>query len=168
MDEERKKKSEEEIILQKEIDAYAVDEEVEAFAAKMADREDNPTLHKLAKQFPEKTYKELENYRDSDRHEESKQVPLTEAQKNLVEHIEAGTCIMGKMRKDREFESEMDRIKRENNELYNRVAELIEVNESHQRLNGKLQVRITELEDDNKSMHDKLNKNLENARKAGL
>jgi len=75
---------------------------------------------------------------------------------------------MGKMRKDREFESEMDRIKRENNELYNRVAELIEVNESHQRLNGKLQVRITELEDDNKSMHDKLNKNLENARKAGL
>ena len=28
---------------------------------------------------------------------------------------------------------------------------LIEVNESHQRLNGKLQVRIAELEDDNKN-----------------
>tara|TARA_R110002020_G_scaffold216234_1_gene423654 strand:- start:395 stop:1012 length:618 start_codon:yes stop_codon:yes gene_type:complete len=205
MDEERKKKSEEEIILQKEIDAYAVDEEVEAFAAKMADREDNPTIHELAKQLPEKTYKALENYRDSDRHEESKQIPLTEAQKNLVEHIEAGTCIMGKMRKDREFEKEIDyhrywkdmyekehklrqeaetetilvkgigqnspemkEAKLKIKELEEGLANALAVNESHQRLNGKLQMRITELEDDNKSMHDEVNKNLENARKAGL
>ena len=45
---------------------------------------------------------------------------------------------------------------------------LIEIDESHQRLNGKLQVRIAELEDDNKKMHDHLDKQVEAARKAGL
>ena len=63
---------------------------LEEFAAKLAHEEDNPTIHELAKAFPEKTYRELEKYRDSDRHEEANSVPLTEAQRNLVEHIEAG------------------------------------------------------------------------------
>ena len=72
----------------------------EKFAAMIANKQDNPTMHELAKTFPEKTYRELEIYRDSDRHAEANQVPLTEAQKNLVEHIEAGTCIMGEMRYD--------------------------------------------------------------------
>ena len=108
------------------------------------------TLHELAKEFPEKTYRELEKYREEDRQQE------------------AGACIMGEMRKDREPESELDRIKRDNNDLYNRVAELIEINESHQKLNGKLQERLTELEEDNKKMHDTLNKKLESARKAGM
>ena len=42
------------------------------------------TMHELAKEFPNKTYRELEKYREEDRQQE------------------AGTCIMGKMRKDRE------------------------------------------------------------------
>jgi hypothetical protein len=42
------------------------------------------TLHELAKEFPEKTYRELERYRNEDRQQE------------------AGACIMGEMRKDRE------------------------------------------------------------------
>jgi len=81
---------------------------------------------------------------------------------------EAGTCIMGEMRKDREPESELDRIKRDNNDLYNRVAELIEINESHQKLNGKLQERLTELEEENKKIHATLDKQLDSARKAGM
>ena len=108
------------------------------------------TMKELAKEFPEKTYRELEKYREEDRQQE------------------AGVCIMGEMRKDREPESELDRIKRENNDLYNRVAELIEIDESHQKLNGKLQERLTELEEENKKMHDHLNKKIEGARKAGL
>ena len=75
---------------------------------------------------------------------------------------------MGEMRKDREPESELDRIKRDNNNLYNRVAELIEIGESHQKLNGKLQERLTELEEENKKMHDAFNKQIDGARKAGL
>ena len=108
------------------------------------------TMHELAKEFPDKTYRELEIYREKDRQQE------------------AGICILGEMKKDREPESELDRIKRDNNDLYNRVAELIEINESHQKFNGKLQERLTELEEENKKMHDALNNNLDSARKAGL
>ena len=138
---------------------------------------------------------EMEKYRDEDRHQE------------------AGQCIMGEMRKDREgadwqlkYEKEhklrqeaegeltivkgisvhmspemrdaqkkikelqdsLDRFKKENNDCYNRIAEALEVNESHQKLNGKLQERLTELEEENKKMHDHLNKQVENARKSGM
>jgi hypothetical protein len=46
------------------------------------------TMHELAKEFPEKTYRELEIDREKDRQQE------------------AGACIMGEMRRDRESESE--------------------------------------------------------------
>jgi len=108
------------------------------------------TLHELAREFPNKTYNELEKYRNEDRQQE------------------AGACIIGKMKKDRESESELDRTKRENNDLYTRVAELIEVNESHQKLNGKLQERLTELEEENKKIHEHFDKQIDSARKAGL
>ena len=47
------------------------------------------TIHELSKEFPEKTYKELEKYREEDRQQE------------------AGACIMGEMRKDREKPTEV-------------------------------------------------------------
>ncbi len=152
------------------------------------------TMHELAKEFPDKTYRELELYRDADRAQE------------------AGQCIMGEMRKDREdsdwkekynkehklrqeaetetilvkgigmnspemrkanaqikeLQDSLDRFKKENNDCYNRIAEALEVNESHQKLNGKLQERLTELEEENKKLHDHLNKQVENARKSGM
>ena len=43
------------------------------------------TIHELAKEFPEKTYRELEKYREEDRQQE------------------AGICIIGEARKDREI-----------------------------------------------------------------
>jgi len=66
------------------------------------------------------------------------------------------------------LQDELDRTKKDNNDLYNRVAELIEISESHQKLNGKLQERLTELEEENKKMHEHLNKQVENARKSGM
>ena len=63
--------------------------DMEEFAAMVADKQDNPTLGDLAKEFPNKTYKELESYRSEDRNEEANQIPLTEDQKKLVEHLEA-------------------------------------------------------------------------------
>ena len=176
---------------------------MEEFAAKIADQEDNPTMHELAKEFPEKDYKELEKYKNADRQDEASQIPLTEAQKDLVEHLEAaqipttesqklqeelepiakGVCITAEMRKDRtpfdkmksraqEAEGELSILKGiETNrvkEAQDALANALEVNESHQKLNGKLQVRVTELEEDNKKMHDHLNKQVEAARKAGL
>ena len=108
------------------------------------------TLGELAQEFPDKTYKELERYRNEDRQQE------------------AGACIMGEMKKDREelswqekynkehklrqeaegeltilkgietnrvkeaqarcgyLQDELDRVKRENNDLHNKVAALLD------------------------------------------
>ena len=180
--------------------------DVEKFAAKVADKQDNPTIHELAKAFPEKTYKELERYRDEDRQQE------------------AGICVVGEARKDREdaavkhyedanyrqhdpdgvkvgighnetiwFRNECKRLVKERDKEHklrqeaegeltilkgietNRVKEAqdalanaLEVNESHQKLNGKLQERLTEVEEENKKLHDHLNKRINNVRKSGM
>jgi len=201
------------------------------------------TIQELVKEFPNKTYKELEKYRDADRQEEAQQIPLSESQQSQkeLEPIEGAeqdnptlweiatthdisyadavpiqenmrlkrdalkaACIIGEMKKDRtpldrmkkraeeaegelsimkgietnrvkeaqarcdQLQEQIDRAFKENNDLYNRLANALEVNESHQKLNGKLQERLTELEEENKKMHDALNKKLEGARKAGL
>ena len=136
------------------------------------------TMHELCKEFPDKSYRELEKYREADRQQE------------------AGVCVMGEMRKDREFEKEIDyhrywkdvyekehKLRQEAEgeltilkgietnrvkEAQDALANALEVNESHQKLNGKLQERLTELEEENKKMHDTLDKKLDSARKAGL
>ena len=136
------------------------------------------TIHELAKEFPDKTYRELEIYREKDRREE------------------AGACIMGEMRKDREFEKEIDyhrywknmyekehKLRQEAEgelsimkgietnrvkEAQDALANALEVNESHQKLNGKLQERLTELEEENRKMHNVLNQKINNMRKSGL
>ena len=61
-----------------------------------------------------------------------------------------------------------EKYKKENNDLYNRIADSLEVNESHQKFNGKLQERLTELEEENKKMHDHIKKQVDGARKAGM
>ena len=121
------------------------------------------TLHELAKEFPDKTYKELERYRNEDRQQE------------------AGACIMGEMKKDREELSWQEKYNKEHKlrqeaegeltilkgietnrvkEAQDALANALEVNESHQKLNGKLQERLTELEEENKKLHDHLNKRI--------
>ena len=74
-----------------------------------------------------------------------------------------------------EMRKELDRVKLENNNLFTRIADALEVNESHQRLNGKLQERVTELEQDNIELHadnkklsNQVEDQVERARKAGL
>jgi len=122
------------------------------------------TMHELAKEFPDKTYRELEIYREKDRQQE------------------AGACVMGEMRKDRELETEHKLRREAEGELSilkgietNRVKEAqdalanaLAVNESHQKLNGKLQERLTELEEENKKLHDYLNERIYGGRKSGM
>jgi len=174
--------------------------DVEKFAAKVADRQDNPTIHELAKSFPEKSYRELEKYRDADRQEEAQQISLTESQKaqEELEPIEKGVCVTGELRKAREnavkhyedanyrqddpdnvkveaghnetiwFRGECKRLVKERDEAQDALANALEVNESHQKLNGKLQERLTEVEEENKKMHKHLDKQVQAARKAGI
>ena len=88
---------------------------------------------------------EMEKYRDRDRQQE------------------AGACIMGEMRKDRE-EDPQEKIK----QLEEALANSLEINESHQKLNGKLQERLTEVEEENKKLHAHVDKQVSGARKSGL
>jgi len=177
------------------------------------------TIFDLARRFPNKTYRELEKYRDADRQEEAQQIPLTESQKSQeeLEPIKKGACIIGEARKDREepkwfpdgvtfqekyekehklrqeaegeltilkgietnrvkeaqarsdqLQEELDRVKKDNNDLFLRIAELTEVEESHRKTNGKLQERLTDVEEDNKKLSDQITDKVERARKAGL
>ena len=194
------------------------------------------TIHELVKEFPDKSYREMEKYRDADRQQEAQQIPLTDNQKNEGEEQDNPTlwdiakehevsyadavpiqedmrlkrdalkeaCTLAEMRKDRtplanmkkraeeaegelsimkgietnrvkeaqarcnQLQDELDRVKKENNELFNRVAELMEGNESHQKFNGKLQERLTEVEEENKKLHDHLNERIYGARKSGM
>ena len=43
------------------------------------------TMHELAQEFPEKTYKELEKYRDADRQQEAQQILIKQENGELKE-----------------------------------------------------------------------------------
>jgi chromosome segregation ATPase len=70
--------------------------------------------------------------------------------------------------KNKRLQDEIDRIKKENNDLYNRIADALGVNESHQKLNGKLQERLTELEEENKKLHEHVDRQVSGARQSGM
>jgi len=124
------------------------------------------TMHELAKEFPDKSYRELEKYRDADRQEEAAQIPMTESQKSQeeLEPIKKGVCVTGALRKAREEINWKTKCK----ELEVALANALAVNGSHQKLNGRLQERLTEVEEENKKMHDHLNKRIESVRKSGM
>jgi chromosome segregation ATPase len=122
------------------------------------------TIHELAKEFPNKTYRELEKYRNADRREEAAQIPTTESQKlqEELEPIKKGTCTIGEARKDREGMN--PKIK----ELEEALANALAVNESHQKFNGELQERVTELEEDNKKLSHQIEDRVNKMRKSGM
>jgi len=73
------------------------------------------------------------------------------------------------------LQSKLDRAFKENSECYDRIAEILSVDDNHQKLNGKMQMRITELEQenlelyaDNKKISRQIEDQLDRARKAGL
>ena len=125
---------------------------------------ESETIFDLARRFPNKTYRELEKYKDADRHEEAESIPLTEFQKNVVEKAEKAV----ETTKVEKLQKELDRIKKENNDLFLRIAELTEVEESHRNMNGKLQERLTDVEEDNKKLAGQITDQVERARKAGM
>jgi hypothetical protein len=53
-------------------------------------------------------------------------------------------------------------------ELNNSLAIALEVNDSHQRYNGKLQTRLTEVEEDNKKISRQIEDKINLLKKAGL
>ena len=105
------------------------------------------TIYELAKEFPNKTYRELEKYRDADRQEEAQRIftqqeneELKEDQhkedwKKRAQEAEGELSILKGIETNRVKEAqarsyylqnELDRIKRENNDLHNKVAALLD------------------------------------------
>ena len=62
----------------------------------------------------------------------------------IISHSRAVSAIKG------------EKYKKESNDLYNRIADALAINEDHQKLNGKLQTRTTELEEDNKRLSQQI------------
>ena len=54
------------------------------------------TMHELAKEFPEKTYKELEKYRDADRREEAQQILIKQENEELKEEQQSPEVVDAK------------------------------------------------------------------------
>ena len=91
-----------------------------------------------------------------------------------------GTCVTAEVKKDRIghngppesiFDEEREKFKdgqAKIKELELSLANALEVNESHRKLNGKLQERLTEVEEDNKKLSEQITDQVDRARKAGL
>jgi len=139
--------------------------------AEIKDLHKHETIFDLARRFPNKTYRELEKYRNADRREEANNIPLTESQKSQeeLEPIKKGTCITAELKKDREgIDLKEINLEAKITGLEEALANAFAVNESHQKLNGTLQERLTEVEEDNKKLSHQIEDKLERARKAGL
>ena len=95
---------------------------------KPGDSQTKKTLHELAKEFPEKTYRELEKYRDADRVEEAiglghnhppeKMTIFDEERKKFKK-----ACTLGEMRKDRTYPDLVEVLSIENDKLKKRTQE---------------------------------------------
>ena len=135
------------------------------------EEQDNPTIFDIAREEFKKELNWKEKY---DKEHKLRQEAETET--ILVKGIGMNSPEMKAAKaKIDDMRKELDRVKLDNNNLYTRVADALEVNEHHQSLNGKLQLRITELEQDNLELHADNKKiarqvedQVERARKAGM
>ena len=62
---------------------------------------------------------------------------------------------------------EMKELRARVKELDNSLAVALEVNEKHQRYNGQLQTRLTEVEEDNKKLSNQIEDKINQMRKSG-
>jgi len=151
---------------------------------------DNMKLGELAKKYPDKTYNELTKIQEDARLEkEAKGVCITGALKKdlskgkeidyhrywkdmyekehkLRQEAQGETTIVkGIGMNSPEMKDAEERIK----ELQIRLGEALEIDEAHQKQMGKLQTRLTDVEEDNKKLaHQVEDLKLNHVRKAGL
>ena len=91
---------------------------------KPGDSQTKKTIHELAKEFPEKTYKELEIYKEK-YEKEHKLRQEAETETILIKGIGMNSPEMkAAKQKIEELQKELDRVKKENNDLYNKIANL--------------------------------------------
>ena len=89
---------------------------------------------------------------------------LTRMKKRAQEAEGENTIIKGIGNNSPEMKSLQARVKQLDASLTN----ALEINENHQRYNGKLQIRLTEVEEDNKKLSHQIEDKVEQFRKSGL
>ena len=104
------------------------------------------TMYELAKEFPEKTYKELEKYRDADRQEEARQI-FTQQENEELKEEQKGVCITAALKKDRSYPD---------------LTEVLAVE------NDKLKKEIIQLGKDNRKLSKQIEDGIDRMRKAGV
>ena len=171
---------------------------------KPGDSQTKKTIHELVKEFPNKTYKELEKHRDADRQEEAlgiggighnqppdlvevmaieneklkKRAQEAEGELSIMKGIETNRVKEAQARSN-QLQDELDRIRKENNDLYNKIADLTEVAKSkdyfrdpdYQYLideNRRLEEERNELLTDNKKLSAQIEDRINRMRKAGM
>ena len=188
------------------------------FMTKPGDSQTKKTLHELAKEFPEKTYRELERYRDADRQEEAqriftqqeneelkadqgkeidyhrywkKRAEEAEGELSIVKGIGNNSPEMKGLRSEvaalkqqlhtdrNEHQKNLDKIKKENNDLYNKFADLTEVAKSKDYFrdpdykflvneNHRLEQQYLEVMADNKKLALEIEDRVNQMRKSGM
>ena len=155
------------------------------------EEQDNPTLFEIMKEDPDITYneatkvqedlrlkkegvcitgalkKDLSKGKEIDYHRYWKD--MYEKERKLRQEAQGETTIVkGIGMNSPEMKDAQARIK----ELDNSLSIALEINESHQRYNGKLQTRVTDLEEDNRKLTKQINDYIKSRedviRKAGL
>ena len=213
---------------------------------KLGDLQTKKTIQELSKEFPNKTYRELEKYKDADRLEEvvglghnhppdegeeqdnptlwdiakehkvsyADAVPIQEDMRLKRDALKEA-CTLGEMRKDRtplanmkkraeeaegelsimkgietnrvkeaqarcdHLQNELDRFKKENNDCFNRIAELTDSLESKDYFkdpdykflvdeNHRLEQQYFEVMADNKKLATQIDDKIDQLRKSGL
>ena len=89
-------------------------------------KQKSKTIHELIKESPNKSYRELEIYKDK-YEKEHKLRQEAEGETTIVKGIGQNSPEMkaAKLRIE-ELQTSMDRLRKENSELYNRIADLTE------------------------------------------
>ena len=93
---------------------------------KPGDLQTKKTIHELVKEFPNKSYRELEIYKEKyDLEHRLRQE--AEGETTIVKAIGMNSPEMkAAKQKIEELQKELDRVKKENNDLYNKIAKLSE------------------------------------------
>ena len=146
---------------------------------KPGDSQTKKTLLELAKEFPNKTYRELEKYRDTDRQEEALGIGAI-GPNHPPDLVEVMAIENEKLKKkSKQLQDKLDRIKKENNDLYNKIADLTEVAKSKDYFrdpdykflveeNRRLEEEKNELLIDNKKLAAQIEDRIDRMRKSGM
>jgi len=133
------------------------------------DRDDSDLISLIEsykKEIWEWKQKESQWLRDKNQLEGNKRI-IEELSSKIVQ-IGKGETSLAKVMNSPEMDAAKARVKR----LDDSLANALEINETHQRYNSKLQVQVTELKEDNKKLSqqisDYIKKHEDKFRKAGL